>query len=188
MTGSTLPWKVGAVLGSGLVWTGAWFLNQSGAFLTSYAPGIDLIYLPAGVRLLLVLVFGAWGAAGVALFNPLLFLTVFPTGTAPEALVNSVISGLAPLATVRLFFLATGIQPSLENLRPMHMPMLALAVSLVTPVLFNLQFVAIGSEPVASFGRSVTAMALGDFTGCLLVIAVARLLIGICRELAGGVQ
>lgn len=184
MPETTLPLKVGSTLGSGLAWSGSWFLNQSADSLMNYAPGIDLVYLPAGVRLLLVLVLGVWGAAGVALANPLMFLVTFPAGTAPEALVNSVISGFAPLATVRLFFLASGTRPSLENLRPIHLPLLALAVSVVTPLLLNLQFVALGREPVASFWGSVTAMALGDFAGCVLVIVLARLLIAAFRGLA----
>ena len=59
-------------------------------------PGIDLIYLPAGVRLLIVLAFGVWGAIGIALSNPLLFITAFGQQSMSELVVNSLIAGFVP--------------------------------------------------------------------------------------------
>ena len=63
------------------------------------------------------------------------------------------------------------------ELKPIHLPVLALAVSLTTPLAFNIQFLLAGREPPELFFSNFSAMAFGDFVGCLLVIGFVRLLI-----------
>lgn len=43
---------------SALLWAGCWFLNKALLADTLVTTGINLVYLPAGIRLLLVLFFG----------------------------------------------------------------------------------------------------------------------------------
>lgn len=163
------------VVTSGVLWCSVWLANALLLSSTHVAPGIDLVFLPAGFRLLIVLVFGVWGSLGIFLADPLMFREAFGTGGGGEIMVNALISGFAPLLTVRAFCRIAGIESSLLQLRPIHLPLLALAVSVVTPLLFNLHYLLEGRETPGAFLVNFTAMATGDFLGCFLVIGFARI-------------
>lgn len=163
------------VMTSAVIWCVVWLANKYLMAGTHVAPGIDLVFLPAGFRLLLVIVFGIWGALGIAIADPLMFLVEFQQGSVIEVVINALISGFAPYITVRVFCRAAGIQGSLAQLRPIHLPLLALAVSVVTPLLFNLHYLLSGRSQPDLFLHNFTAMMTGDFLGCLLVSVVARL-------------
>lgn len=171
-------------LASAALWIVSGFANTYLLSFGSFAAGIDLVYLPAGVRLLIVLLFGIWGALGIALANPVLYLTHFESGSTLEIIVNSLICGFAPFLTVKVFCRTASIQASLMELRPIHLPLLALAVSIVTPLLLNLYFVVTGLKQWGDLTVNMTAMIAGDFLGCLLVIALVRLGIAAFRTLS----
>lgn len=162
------------VVTSGMLWCAVWIANKYLMAGTHVAPGIDLVFLPAGFRLLIVIVFGVWGALGIFLADPLMFMVEFGHGSAREVLINALISGFAPYFTVRAFCRVAGIKGSLTQLRPIHLPLLALAVSIVTPLLFNLHFLAEGRTQPQQFLHNYTAMMTGDFLGCLFVSIIAR--------------
>ena len=166
--------NIALVVTSAVIWCAVWLANMYLADATHVAPGIDLVFLPAGVRLLLVIVFGIWGALGICLADPLMFMLEFQQGSLREVLTNALISGFAPFLTVRAFYYMAGIRPSLTELKPIHIPMLALAVSVVSPLLFNLNFLAYGREQPSAFLHNYTAMMAGDFLGCMLVALLAR--------------
>ena len=86
-----------------------------------------------------------------------------------------------PYLVVGAFSKSFGISTSLLQLKPIHLPVLALAASLATPLAFNFQFLLAGRKPPELFLTNFTAMAFGDFVGCLLVIGCARLLIAANR-------
>lgn len=170
------PWLNAAlVLTSGVIWSTVWLANMYLMSSAHVAPGISLVFLPAGFRLLLVIVLGVWGALGICLADPLLFLLEFGRGSLREVVINALISGFAPYFTIRAFGRVAGIERSLLQLKPIHLPLLALAVSVVTPLLFNLHFLAEGREQPSQFLHNFTAMMTGDFLGCLLVSVMARL-------------
>ena len=159
---------------SGLLWAGCWLLNKTLLSDTLVATGINLLYLPAGVRLLLVLLFGPWGALGIFLVDPIMFFIEFGTGSPAEVIGASFISDFTPYLAVLGFCRAAGISPRLSGLRPFHLPLLALLVSLVTPFLFNLHFIFYERHAGDDLARNFAAMATGDFLGCFAVLALAR--------------
>lgn len=169
-------WATGLVLtmASSALWMGFWFFNKYALSDTLVTTGINLLFVPAGIRLLLVLLFGIWGALGVFIADPILFLNEFGRGAPLEIIVNSAIAGFGPYVVVRAVGRLIGINPDLKGLGPWHLPVLALAVSLFVPLLFNLQYLLHGRYPAAEFLRNYTAMAAGDFLGCFLVLALAR--------------
>lgn len=178
------PLNAMLVLTSGVLWCLVWLLNDRLMDGLQVAPGIDLIFLPAGFRPLIVLIFGFWGALGIALADPLMFLQAFGSGSVTEIVINALISGFAPYLTVKAFCRVAGIQSSLLQLRPIHLPLLALSVSIVTPVLFNLHFILRGREPASEFAHNLAAMSVGDFVGCFLVIGLVRLGLAVARRQA----
>ncbi len=166
---------------SGLLWAGCWFLNKALLGDTLVTTGINLVYLPAGVRLLLVLLFGPWGALGIFLFDPFLFFYEFGSGSPVEVIGNSFIAAFAPYLAVLGFCRTTGISPRLSGLKPLHLPMLALLVSVVTPLLFNLHFLFYDRHADDDFTRNFVAMATGDFLGCFAVLGLARIMLAATR-------
>lgn len=166
----------GLVILSGVMWDVLWLLNKQLTGSAEVTTGISLVFLPAGFRLLIILLFGGWGALGIFLFEPLLYFREFGTGSPLQVMVTAAISAFSPWIVTLLFCRAAGIRRSLEGLRPLHLPLLALALSLVTPLLFNVLFVVTGLHPAADFLRDFTAMAAGDFLGCVIVIGAIKLI------------
>lgn len=169
------------VLASAALWGASNAMNTYLMSFADFARGIDLIYLPAGFRLLIVLLFGFWGALGIFLSNPIAYLVEFGSGSASLVIANSLICAFAPYLTVRAFCRAAGIQASLLQLKPVHLPLLALAVSVATPVMLNLYFLASGMKEADQLMVNVSAMVTGDFLGCLFLIVLVRLAIAAFR-------
>lgn len=170
-------------IASGLLWVALWLFNKEITSFSHVTGGINLIYLPAGFRLLIVLTFGFWGALGIFIADPILFLLEFGSGNPLEVLAAAAISGFVPWLAVLLFVRVARIQYSLVELKPLHLPLLALAVSAVTPLFFNIEFAIAGMHGAGEFLRNYSAMATGDFLGCLIVIAFVRLAVGTARYL-----
>ena len=169
------------VVTSAVLWSVVWIANKYLMAGTHVAPGIDLVFLPAGFRLLIVIVFGVWGALGIFLADPLMFMLEFEQGSIREIFINALISGFAPYFTVMAFCRLAGIGSSLAQLKPIHLPLLALAVSFVTPLLFILGHIAEGRTPPDAFFHNFTAMMTGDFLGCLIVSILARVALAVGR-------
>ena len=176
------------VVTSAALWSGVWVANKYLMAGTHVAPGIDLVFLPAGFRLLIVIVFGVWGALGIFLVDPLMFMLEFEQGSFREVLINALISGFAPYVTVVAFCRLAGIRGALTQLKPIHLPLLALAVSVVTPLLFSLHSLAEGRTPPHAFLHNFTAMMTGDFLGCLIVSVLARVALAIGRAAFPGAR
>ena len=162
---------------SGLVWIMTKILGHDWMVFGHYAEGIDLVYLPAGIRLLCLMVGGAWAALGIALANPLAFHQEFQLGTAAQAITDAVISGFAPYMGLLIGLRIVGIGRNLAGLKASHLPILALSASVVSPLLLNILFVLGGAKPMRDFPVNFLAMVFGDFVGSLVVVVVAYFVI-----------
>ena len=162
------------VVAIALLWLLSGKINQALSAYTAYADGIDLIYLPAGIRLVIVLIFRTWGAVGITVTNPILFMGEFDEVALPEILVNSLICGFVPLLAVTIACPILRIDKNLKNFRSIDIPLLALAVSVATPLAFNMQFIYFNMKSATELWQNLSAMILGDFIGCLLVLIVVR--------------
>lgn len=175
LTGST-------IVVSGLLWLCFGVFNKEALSFTNFGAGIDIVYLPAGIRLLLVLVLGIWGAIGITLANPFLVAIHIGEQSITGTLINSIIAGFVPLVCARSVQYLLGIDHNLSSLKPIHLPLLALVVSLATPLAFNIQFVLLGLKPYSEFIQNFAAMSLRDFLGCLAILVSARSLIAVARR------
>ena len=176
--------KLWGVLFGGAVWLIFGLISVLLTPLTQYSSGIDLVYLPAGIRLYIILITGVWGAIGIALANPILFILQLGNQSGFEVLINSLICGFGPLIAVNAVRKIWGIDANLIELRPLHLPILALAVSVVTPLFFNISFLAFNTKDAAHLLPNLSAMILGDFLGCIIVLVVIKTEIYIYRSRA----
>lgn len=167
---------------SGLIWLAVWRLAQSLLDFTEIKQGITLVYVPAGVRLVILLIAGFWGAVGLALVYPLALLQSVTAMSWPEMAVQSLVAGFVPYLAVLAVCRRAGVSRDLGKLRAIHLPLMAAAVSIAAALALSLVRIAFGRFSAATFLPDFTALAMGDFLGCFAVILLVRLAIGWSRK------
>lgn len=164
-----------------LIWVAVVVAHNILLPVMAHSPGIDVVFIPSGVRLVLLMVGGPWAAVGVALGSLFLIGPEFGTGSPSEIAVIALCTGFCPylalLATQRLF----GISANLGNLKAVHLPIIALGVGIGSSLLHNLLFLALGRTQLPRFPGDVMGMVAGDFTGSLLAVGLLCLVVRLRR-------
>lgn len=132
-----------------------------------FAPGINYLYLPAGMRLLCTLLFAEAGAVGLLIVSWAVSFLVFFPGQFERPFMGGIIASAAPYAVYRLARTLYGLQASLANLTPRRLLVLVLAYSVASPLLHHLYFAFNGQSGLL---HGFVAMFIGDLTGTLVVI------------------
>ena len=159
-------------LASAIAWTVSVQLHERFLPTLSYAPGIDYVYFPSGVRFIAILVGGLWAAIGVFVGSILLWGPEFGLTTWGPVLVLALCSGFAPYIALRATLNVLGVRDDLGNLRPAHLPLISLGGAAGSSLLHNLAFCALGLQPWRSFGTHFVALTMGDFAGIFLAVVV----------------
>ncbi len=178
------PVRAILVLISAVVWAVFASVYSVGFGFVREAPGVHLLYLPAGLRLLLLLLFGVWGAVGIAIAHPIVVWTQYGSSSIAFTIVHSLISGFGGLLVLNMSRRVFGISSSLDGLRAKHLPLLSLLMAVAMPFLFSVDLIAFDIRPASQVIGTYWAMLLGDFLGCFFVIAVVLLLIKAYRTVA----
>ena len=177
-------WKVSTLIVacSAVAWVGAFMIHSSFLPFVSHSPGIDLVFIPSGVRLLAIMIGGIWAAVGVSLGS--LFLTgpEFQTMHVITILAIAACSGFCPYLALRVSLRATGVDASLKQLSPGLLPVISLGVAVGSSLQHNLLFSLLGLEQWSGFMDHVLAMAIGDFVGILLAVVAAFLILRSSRR------
>ena len=132
-----------------------------------FAPGINYVYLPAGMRLLCTLLFAEAGAVGLLVVSWAVNFLLFLPGQFERPLWGGVIASAGPYLVYRLARWRFGLGASLASLTPARLLLLAVACSLVSPLLHHLYFAWAGQHDLL---RGFVAMFIGDLTGTVIVI------------------
>ena len=132
-----------------------------------FVPGINFIYLPAGIRLLCTLLFAEAGAVGLLLVSWGVSFFLFFPGQFDRPFFGGIIAAAAPYLVYRLARWRYGLHASLANLTPQRLLVLVFACSLTSPLLHHLYFAWTGQHDLA---RGFLAMFIGDLAGTLIVI------------------
>lgn len=142
---------------------------------SEHVPGINWVYLPAGVRMVATLLFGLSGAIGLLLSAWCVnFWFLFPDDFA-RAFLGGVIAAVAPYIVyvmARRFF---GLQGSLVNLTPGKLLICIVAYSIASPLLHHVWFHL--RNPDAHEWSDFLVMATGDFLGSVIVFYVLKLVL-----------
>jgi hypothetical protein len=137
-----------------------------------FVPGINWIYLPAGMRLLCVLLFGNAGALGLLLISWLVcFLYFFPDDYL-RAFMGGVLSATAPWIANRIAQTVFGLRASLTNLSAARLLVCVLLFSLANPLLHHIWFAISGDTDRLLHGFVV--MFIGDLAGTLIVVYAVK--------------
>jgi uncharacterized membrane-anchored protein len=141
----------------------------------SFSTNADWIYLPSGLRLVFVLIFGVWGALGIALASITTNLIHYPSGGLFTLVVAGFISGLSPLLARKICVDKFALDKTLRNLTPKKLLETAGIFAVLSATIHQLWLTFRGRTD--NFVDSVAATAVGDFLGTILVLYAARYLI-----------
>lgn len=145
-----------------------------------YAPGINLIFLPAGFKLLCVLLGGEAAVVGLLVSSVYVSMRVWDH-TAVMQMVYFAFAGVGSYyVAVSLVKKLMGINDTLSNLRYLHIIILSAAVSVTNGAVHNMVYVWQDKVKWDDFFAHATAMVVGDFLGCFVVIV----LFNMCIDLA----
>lgn len=165
------------VLATMVLFAGFLMLNEWLFIRFEYAPGINWVYLPAGMRLVCTLLFGGAGAVGLLIVSWLVnFLHLFP-GDPVRSFVGGLIGAGAPYLVYLLARSRFGLQASLVNLTPRRLLVCILGYSVASPLLHHVWFLFHG-DPGDLLG-GLLAMFVGDLLGTLIVVYAMKALLSL---------
>jgi len=150
-------------------------VNQLLFAALEFAPGINWIYLPAGVRLLAILLFAEAGAIGLLFISWIVCVVEFFPNDPVRSFAGGILASASPYLVYRAMQHFSGLQPSLQNLTPKRLLILSLMFSLASPFLHHLWFALY--EDKQDLGASFVAMVAGDLGGTLAVLYFAKFLL-----------
>lgn len=165
--------KLTMVMGTVTLFLVTIFLNEMLFTHLEFAPGINWIYLPAGVRLLSVLLFAGAGAIGLLLASWLICFFYFFPDDPLRAFVGGILASLAPYLAYRVL-LATGVGASLRGMSGRRLFWFALLFSFMSPAMHHVWFALNGGQ---NLWHGFLVMAIGDLAGTLIVLYGARLVL-----------
>lgn len=150
-------------------------LNQLLETYIAYAQGISLLFLPAGVKLLFVLVGRIPALVGLMAMAAFAASSEWPDRPLWSPLSFAVIGNANYYIAIFFVMRLLRIRRDLANLRYWHIVVLALAASVTNGVVHNFVYLVEGVAVREELWTRATAMALGDFMGCFVVVALFQL-------------
>jgi hypothetical protein len=137
-----------------------------------FVRGVNWIYLPAGMRLLCILLFAEAGAIGLLIASWLVCFFYFFPDDPIRSFMGGIIAAAAPYLVYRVMLVSAGARTSLADLTPLRLLAYAVAFSIASPLLHHIWFAVQGGT--ANLLQSFLAMVQGDLTGTLLVLYGAK--------------
>ena len=167
---------------SGILFSLSFRLNQFFDALFVYSAGISLLFLPAGVKLLAVLVGRLPAIIGLLVVGIYLGAGIWPDKPMSSVVYFAFVSLMTyPIAAFGLMHLLH-IRQDLSNLRYHHIVWLSVAASVPNGVVHNWLYLTQGVTASDELWQKSAAMALGDFMGCFVVVALFHATMSLLRN------
>ena len=172
MDKTSREWMVGFIV-SVLAYSSLFCINAWLTAYLSYGLGVNWIYLPAGLRLFLTLIFGLSGAVGIAIAS---FVICF-FGPFPFELTTYIgiglISGFAPYLA-RLFVMSNiSISSDLSNLSLQKLAICILIYAVLSSGLHQWWFAVRGLDEAGTLNHFLVMM-IGDVLGAVILIRLVK--------------
>lgn len=155
---------------TGLVYLLLFVCNEHVLSFTRFADGVNWIYLPSGLRLTLVLVFGVPGALGIAWASTL--LSAWPLGldVLAPSLMTGLISGGAPFLALLACRRWLNVRADLSGLQARTLLAMAVIFAVISAALHQVWYG--WNDPSSDRALQFAVMALGDLLGTLVLLYV----------------
>lgn len=145
-----------------------------------YAPGVSLVFIPAGVKLIALLVAGWWGLAGLALAALLMASDVWSQAGWPDLVGNILVWLGVPFIVVELSIRWLNVRRDLKNLTFLKFTFIASVATLIGGLASAMYAVQVHDQSMPDLLAMSLAMALGDMIGIglmmILVLGVLSLI------------
>lgn len=149
--------------------------------LYEFSHATSWIYLPSGIRLLLVLILMGSGALGIVLGT--LAIDYFFNLSTDHVynLVTAIVAGSSAYLSLRLAQQLFKLQHDLSSLKQAQLFGICVVFSVVSPLMHQIWYWMDGETPL--FWRSLAVMALGDLGGSVIVLGSIHWLLKLLRYL-----
>jgi hypothetical protein len=164
-----------------LLYTVCFLINIHIMAPLEFSVGVNWIFLPAGLRLLLTLLLGFSGALGISVASTLLGIYLYFPEDPLTAIGAGIISGLAPYAAKFLCFKDLNITSNLSNLDGSKLLNCVFIYSLTSPSLHQTWYALRGLNH-HNFVESLGVMVIGDLIGTTIVIYLAKGIIFLVKK------
>lgn len=164
--------KLAICCGSFLLFSLSFRLNGLLDSFALYAPGVNLVFVPAGIKLVCLLVGGEAAALGLLLSSVHASLSAWQDTSLLEMVSFAIASIGSYYLTLKLASRLMGIDQTLSNLRYWHIVILCVLVSLANGTIQNIVYLVQQKVLPQDLLASTAAMVLGDFLGCFIVISL----------------
>jgi hypothetical protein len=177
----SFPTEVLLVLLCGLTYFYAFRLNTYWFEWLEFSRGTNWVYLPSGLRLLFVLVLLRAGAIGIVFGSLIVNYNMGNPDAHVFNIVTALISGGSPYIARQLAVRWTGLDEQLSNVSGRMFFHLSVLFAAVNAFVHQLWFIHQGQTE--NFIASTAAMAIGDWTGTVLVLATASFAIKAYKQI-----
>ena len=165
-------WFVGFVI-SAVAYAGLFYINSwlTGGLI--FSTGVNWIYLPAGLRLFLTLIFGLPGAIGIALVSFLISYSGELSHDLTMCIGTGLISGFAPYLARILVFSNIKLESDLSDLSLPKLLICILIYALLSAGLHQYWYATVGLNNAGTLNHFLV-MFIGDVLGSLLLISLIK--------------
>ena len=143
--------------------------------------GVNWIYLPAGLRLFLTLIFGLPGAIGIAIASTLISYYGELSSDLAICIGTGLISGFAPYLARIFVFSNVKLESDLSNLNLQKLLLCIVIYALMSAGLHQYWYAIVGLENTGSVNH-FAVMAIGDVMGSILLIALIKFGLDLLRR------
>jgi hypothetical protein len=165
----SIPQSIKVVLICAALYWSSYWINQILFSALHFSWAATWIYLPTGMRLVLVLTCSIWGAIGIALASTILGLEVHENLGIYIIMTTAMISGFAPYLARIIGIRCLGIPDTLEALKWRDLLKLSFICSILNTLLHQFWYlwVDLAGE---DWSEQTWAMFTGDFLGSMLIL------------------
>lgn len=147
-----------------------------------HSPGASLIFVPAGVKLLCLLVGGFPAALGVLAASAYISIGLWGENSFLSTFALAIVSVLTYYSAVVSMKRLFAIHADLSNLKYWHIVLLSTVASVLNGLFLNLAYFSQNVSAGSQLLSKGAAMALGDFMGCCIVVMLFNLAINAIRR------
>jgi len=165
---------------SAALYLGFFYFNQFITTPLEEAKGVNWIFLPAGIRIFITLIFNYSGAIGLAAASLLINYIGFYELDLVSTLGIAVICGMAPLLGRHFVIHNLRVQADLSNISFTQLLAIIVAYSLLSSGLHQLWFVTRGLD--SGSWNFFIAMFCGDLAGSIILVAVIKYGINVVKS------
>jgi hypothetical protein len=158
-----------AILSFGLL-LGSYRFNELLDPFFLYAPGANLVFIPAGIKLLCLLVGGPAGVIGVLAASSYISIELWGSNTFLSTFLLACVSVATYYGAIKLVLLFGKVRRDLSNLNYWHIVVLSATASLMNGFALNFAYFTQSVTPESEVLNKGAAMAFGDFLGCCIVV------------------